>query len=179
MKTLFVLLITLIYTLLIWVPNSLAEQVRVIRVIDADTLVVEHKNTSNSTVRLACIDGPEIARAIKDKNTTDEIKKDQFLWGDIASEAVKQLLKNNNIDIKVTDIDIYGRYIADISLANGKNLQTELLKKGIVQIYPKYFKVCPNAVDKAAAQYSAHENNLGIWSDKNYVSPWTFRSRYK
>jgi micrococcal nuclease len=106
-----------------------------IRVIDGDTIDLSvdmgFKMKTEQRIRLAGIDTPEIWRR---KHTSEEYKK-----GMKAKKYVeKRLSENDNILIIRTSkgTGIYGRYIADILLADSDiSLNEELLQKGYAEVW--------------------------------------------
>jgi len=105
------------------------------RVVDGDTmdLIIDmgFKITTEQRIRLKGIDTPETWRRKKD---SDEYKR-----GMISKEyVVKRLEENDNEMVVRTEKHpgVYGRYIADIILADSDiSLNDELLQKGLAKVW--------------------------------------------
>ena len=131
------------------------ERVEVARVIDGDTVVLR----DGRHVRLLGINAPEISHhgganeegAIQAKETLERliIKSPQFL------ESDKELF------------DHYGRTLAYLFSAEGKNMNAELVRLGLVTVnlYPPNLKYSQRLI---SSQYLAELEELGIWGLPSY-----------
>jgi micrococcal nuclease len=52
--------------------------------------------------------------------------------------------------------------------------QEELLKAGMVYVYPQYINSCPNAMPFKTAESIAREGKIGLWA-RNDQRPWDYR----
>jgi endonuclease YncB( thermonuclease family) len=71
--------------------------------------------------------------------------------------------------------DKYRRTIAKIFYDNDKYLSKEIIKAGFGWWY---FKASKN-LELQKFQDDAKEKKLGLWADKNAVSPWDYRESKK
>lgn len=140
--------------------NSLAqstthlEEVNLVRVVDGDTLVVKI-DEKDEKVRLIGIDTPESVASDKSRNT---------VWGEIASDYTKSLLKDVtkvSLQYDKEPRDKYGRILAYVYVG------TEMLNMRIIEDgYAKVMTIAPNtshARDFEAAYKAAAENKKGLF----------------
>lgn len=143
------------------VNESSFEKAIVHKVIDGDTIKVEFSGGKIETVRLLLIDTPE---SVKPKTPV-------MPFGEEASNFMKKtLIKGTVIEIEkgIEERDKYGRLLAYV-WADGKNINKELLKKGLarvayVQSDTKYLEEFKKAEEKAKKE------RKGIWSLDGYVT---------
>jgi micrococcal nuclease len=161
--------------------NQLNSNYFVKRIADGDTITVTNSSGKDLKVRFACIDAPEIAHTIKERNSKKAVDKDQFKWGEKAKQRVQQLIKQGGDQVKltITDTDRYGRSVSEVRLPNGTLVQQVLTKEGLVQVYKPYLKNCPSANLVQQAEADAKKRRAGVWSDNKYVSAWEWRSKNK
>lgn len=129
------------------------------KVIDGDTI-----NINSKKIRMHGIDAPEIKQ-----NCT--IKKKEWACGKQSAFELKKIINNQITECKVTDIDIYNRYLA-ICLVNGININKMMVKKGWALAYRFYSK------DYIVEEKYAREYKLGIWIGK-FEEPYLYRKKNK
>ena len=118
------------------------EGIKVLGVLDGDTLVLEGK----TRVRLRSVDAPEIA----------------FCGGRQAKELLEKLVNNKIVLVKETILDTKGRPMALI-YANGKLINEEILKQG----WGRFHSDDTSAREALKSAYdTAREKSLGIFSPK-------------
>lgn len=161
--------------------NQLNSSYFVKRIADGDTITVTNSSGKDLKIRFACIDAPEIAHTIKERNSKKAVDKDQFKWGEKAKQRVQQLIKQGGDQVKltITDTDRYGRSVSEVRLPNGTLVQQVLTKEGLVQVYKPYLKNCPSANLVQQAEADAKKRRAGVWSDNKYVPAWEWRSKNK
>lgn len=127
---------------------------KVVGVMDGDTIEVL-KDGKAVRVRLNGIDCPE-------KNQP---------YGSKAKSYVSTLVFNKQVKVIVTDIDRYGRSVADVYLSDGTWLNKKLVEDGYAWHY-KYY-----STDKhlSASEATARKNKRGLWADNQPVPPWQYR----
>jgi len=161
LKTVFVL----IAFLLILPTPSIADQLRVVRVTDGDTIKAKI-NGMEIIVRLVGIDAPEKSRK-KNKPGQPYSRK--------ATKYLASLVLNKTITIKEYGTDRYKR-ILGVVFVNGTNANLEMIKAGLSEVYrgrqPRYF----NVKIYQDAEAEAKKANRGMWvlGDK-YISPREWR----
>jgi len=142
-------------------PQRIDESVRVNYVYDGDTIQLE----DGRKVRLIGIDTPEIFS--KKRHIPSEIKAS----GQRARTALQQQLNRVNmrvgLDYGQQRFDRYGRTLAHVFTAEGKNVQAQLIKHG----HAIAFTTPPN--DRLSHCYQqqevlARQARLGIWQLAQY-----------
>lgn len=120
--------------------------IKVTRIIDGDTIEITRQTTKR--IRYIGMDTPE---------------KDECFYTQ-SKEANKELVDKKEVGLEkdVQEIDKYGRTLAYV-FVDGKMVNEELVRQGFARVatFPPNVKY----VDKfLAAQKTAQENNLGLWS---------------
>lgn len=148
------------------------------RVSDGDTIVVVDGD-KNITVRLACMDAPEIPHTQKEKQSRKILDKNQFNWGIKAKARLQQLVNKggDRVNLTVTDTDQYGRQVSEVRLRNGTLIQQVLIQEGLALVYRPYLKKCPSASIIEQAEADAKKNLRGVWGDPKFTPPWEYRRK--
>ena len=126
----------------------------VVGVTDGDTLTVLDSNKGLTKIRLHQIDAPE--------------KKQDF--GQRSKQSLSDLTYGKPVRVEVFDTDKYGRTVGKVWV-NGLDANLEQVKRGMAWVYrqytqePAYF----------AAEQTARNGRVGLWSQSNPVPPWEFR----
>ncbi len=126
----------------------------VLRVIDGDTIVVSAAS-KKVTIRLSEIDSPE---------------KDQA-FGKEATKFTSDLVLGKTVTLSVSSVDKYGRRVAKVILADGQNLNRELVMAGLAWWY-KWFS---NDTTLGDLEAEARDKRLGLWQESKPTPPWVFR----
>ena len=136
------------------VPIWAGQTCRVTSVSDGDTITALCDGVS-TRIRLSSVDAPE---------------KDQP-YGDEATRVTAQLVLERDATIDVVDIDRYGRTVARVSLPDGRDLASELVKAGAAWHYVRYSK------DPALGglEAVARQAKVGLWAEPAPVEPSAFR----
>lgn len=128
---------------------------------DGDTLRV-NDDGRNLTIRVACIDAPEMAQAP---------------FGQQARQALQALLPVGSIvTLKTQTKDRYGRTVAEVFTPNGANAGLTLVQQGNAFAYRQYLKLCDEWAyldrEKLAERY-----RVGLWRVEGGIQrPWDFRA---
>ncbi len=128
---------------------------KVVKIKDGDTIELLGSDMQTITVRLANIDCPEKAQA----------------YGTRARQFTAEQCFGQNVTIEGNQKDQYGRTVANVILADGRNLNHELVKNGFAWEYTAY----SHDPALAALQEQARDARLGLWQDPNPTPPWKFR----
>jgi len=154
------LIIGLLTSLSLSPAAALAETSRatVLSIGDGDTIRVQ-QGTKKLTVRLACIDAPEMAQAP---------------YGQQARNYLQQrLAMGREVTLKTQTIDKYGRSVAEV--ISDINLNLALVEDGLAFAYRKYLGQC-NAKEYLDAEYRASRHRYGVWQQEGGITrPWDFR----
>lgn len=128
---------------------------KVVAVTDGDSIKVIH-NGRAERVRLSGIDCPEKRQA----------------FGNRAKQATSTLAFGHQVTVHPVGKDKYKRTLATVFLANGINLNHELVRQGYCWWFRKY---APTDAELAALEQSAREQKKGLWVDPAPVPPWEYR----
>jgi endonuclease YncB( thermonuclease family) len=124
---------------------------KVIGVTDGDTIIVLTGKNQQIKIRLEGIDCPE--------------SKHDF--GDRAKQTTLNLCFGNEVTVKETGKDRYGRTLAFVYVGE-ICINKELLR----QVMAWHFKKCNQDHELAALELKAQESKIGLWSLSNSISPW-------
>ncbi len=161
MKTLLIKISIILPLLLVPIP-ALAQNAlpTVASVGDGDTLRIRNQGKT-ITVRLGCIDAPEIA---------------QKPWGEQSRNRLRQLLPPGQaVQVRELSLDRYGRTVAEVFLGN-QPVNLQMVKEGQAVVYRQYLSGCAANKDQyLQAEAQAKQKKLGFWNQSNPVMPWDFR----
>ena len=128
----------------------------VVNVVDGDTLKININGTT-TTLRLIGIDTPE----------TVDPRKPVQCFGKEASNKAKELLSNKKVRIEKDstqgELDKYGRLLAYIYREDGLFYNEYIIEQGYAHEYT-YNLPYKYQTEFKAAEKSARENQLGLWS---------------
>ena len=138
--------------------NQVVLKMKIIGVKDGDTVEGLYYQFPMN-IRLEHIDAPE--------------KRQPF--GTKSKEKLSDLCFGKNVTIisngRNGNYDSRGRLISEIILEDGTNVNKEMVKSGLAWHYKKY----SSNLEYARLEELAMKNKVGLWSDPNAVSPWSFR----
>jgi len=140
-------------------PSSGRVKARVLSVGDGDTIRVNALG-QHITIRLACIDAPEMAQAPFGQRARDQLRS--------------MLPAGSSVLLFVQTKDRYGRSVAEI-MKGPRNINKELVSSGAAFIYWKYIAKCDRASYVSAENY-AQSKKLGVWMNGSKIQkPWEYR----
>lgn len=150
-----------LYLFILFFPFIVFSQTsaKVVGIKDGDTIVVLLGDNIQKTLRLAEVDCPENGQP----------------FGKNAKQFTSSEVFGKEIIFYQIDIDRYGRTIAKVYYDNNKYLSAELIKNGLGWFYFKY----SNNKELEKLHYEAKIKGLGLWSDKNAISPYEWRQLNK
>lgn len=136
--------------------GSMAGEVtgKVVRVIDADTIVVLDGANTQQKIRLTDIDAPERSQA----------------YGNKARQALSGKIFGKTVKVTYDGSDRYGRILGRVDY-NGRWINKELVAEGWAWLYRQY----SSDQNLAAAETAARQQHLGLWADPHPVAPWEYR----
>lgn len=140
-------------------------KLKVVSVGDGDTFRATRTTGEKVTVRLACIDAPEIKQAP---------------YGNKSRDYLRQLIPvGQSVQAKVVDTDKYGRKVAIIE-AGGKNVNLKLVSAGHAALYTEYLSNCLDIKQELlSAEATAKSARLEFWSQSNPILPKDFRRQQR
>ncbi|MCP9887838.1 thermonuclease family protein [Cyanobium sp. ATX 6A2] len=148
-------------SVLLTVPSLAGAQPQrttVISIGDGDTIRVQ-QDGRKITVRLACIDAPEMAQNPHGQRARDYLQ----LRVPIGSQV--------QLDVKTTDR--YGRTVAEV--ITGTNINLAMVEDGQAFAYRQYLDQC-NGREYLEAEDRASRRRLGVWQVPGGITkPWDFR----
>lgn len=136
-----------------------ARAATVLSVGDGDTLRVVD-GARRLTVRMACIDAPEIA---------------QRPYGPAARQRLQQLAPvGSTVTLREQTTDRYGRTVAEVFRA-GRSLNLAMVRDGQAFAYRQYLSGCDRAA-YLGAEAAASRQRLGVWAVPGGITrPWDWR----
>ncbi len=128
------------------------------KVIDGDTFKCLVFDSVPITVRLACIDAPELKQP----------------FGDYSRVELSRLLQGNNLKLlrPYNALDKYDRYICNVYSDSGF-VNMEMVRRGMAFVYSQY---CSND-NFVLAEQEAFFNGVGVHSI-TMLRPWEYRKQY-
>lgn len=148
-------------------PTTSSEEVRIIEVVDGDTIRIEWQGDSK-LVRYLLVDTPE----------TNHPRLGKQPFGEEAKSLNEKLLKDASVTIEF-DIgeryDDYGRLLAYV-YADGERVQDKLLEAGVARVAYVFPPNTRYLDELERAQNSAKEKQLGVWAYDYYVTDRGFDS---
>tara|TARA_X000000368_G_scaffold393802_1_gene359816 strand:+ start:158 stop:664 length:507 start_codon:yes stop_codon:yes gene_type:complete len=160
--------ISLIIILFLFCTYTFADfNAQVVRVIDGDTIQVKDNLGHKFKIRLLGIDTPEIKQAFG-KESSD------YLKSIVTGKKILIISKPDND--KPYTLDFYKRVLAKVIL-NGKDINLEMVKKGMAWHYKKYKNNQPFDDQQSYnyAESEARKKNIGLWVEKDPLPPWSWR----
>ena len=130
------------------------ELVKVIEVIDGNTLKVKTEAKDIFVIVLRGVDAPEISQS----------------YGDISKEAVEKRVLGKRVHLLSFGKDRFGNTLGEVRLKNGIWLHEELLKNGLA-----WKSINNNDSNHLQYELESQNNKMGLWSEKNPTPPWIFR----
>jgi endonuclease YncB( thermonuclease family) len=118
---------------------------------------LEFRLEDGRLVRLAGLDVPMIARGGFDAATPARARlADRWVGKDVAVASL------------ATKPDRWGRWLADLSTADGASAATDLLNAGFARVRPEFeTRGCES--DRLAAESTARAAGLGLWNDPDSI----------
>jgi len=129
---------------------------RVVGITDGDTLTVLKADRTQVKIRLAGIDAPETGQD----------------FGSRAKQAASEMAFGKDVTIRPTDMDRYGRTVAEVILPDGASLNREMVARGMSWWYSRY---APSDRELAALEAEARAAHCGLWSQPTPIPPWDWR----
>ncbi len=133
--------------------------VRVLRVIDGDSVKVRLPDGEEQSVRMYGIDAPELAQ---DR-------------GDEAQRLLEEIVGRGAWRLHVLDTDRYQRLVGLLYPENGSPHQSanhQMVEQGLAYWYEEYGGQEYGFDD---AERLARRAGVGVWADADAVRPWDFR----
>lgn len=121
------------------------------RIIDGDTIKVSSAGRS-LTVRIACIDAPEMS---------------ERPFGQLSQDVLTGLIGGRTrVSLDIKNNDRYGRTVAEVMRGDGLNVGFEMVKRGYATVFEKYANLCNRKILRAGNRAIA--KSRGLWSDFSF-----------
>ncbi len=134
---------------------------KVVGIQDGDTITIL-RNGRQARVRLDGVDCPELGQA----------------FGSKARERVSELAFGRVVVVRETPVsdgrDRFGRFVGQVILPDGRNLNQLLVREGLAWWYRRY---APRDAVLARLEERAREAGLGLWAGEEPEPPWLWRSQ--
>jgi endonuclease YncB( thermonuclease family) len=125
---------------------------------DGDTIRVQ-QGAKRLTIRLACIDAPEMAQAPDGANARRYLQS--------------RLRLGSSVTLKAQTVDRFGRTVAEV--IGQVNLNLALVEDGMAFAYRRYLGQC-DAKEYLDAEVRASRRRTGVWRVPGGITrPWDFR----
>ena len=160
--TYLLLLKCIVLMLLVFEVNAEVLNGTVVGISDGDTITVQDKSNNEHKVRLMGIDAPEKSQA----------------FGIEAKQTLSNYIYKKEISVEYKKLDKYKRIVGKVTL-DGKDICLKMIVDGMAWHYTEYDKE-QSKTDRdlyREAEASARNVNIGIWSEKQPVSPRIFRQK--
>ena len=142
---------------------------KVVHIIDGDTIDVLDGNNQKLRIRLLAIDTPELKQHFGYESF--------FYLNKILNGKFVTIISSPDKNKPYT-LGYYKRIIGKVVL-NGKDINLEMIKKGMAWHFIKYKKNQP--IDEShsynKAESEARKKYIGLWSEVNPLPPWKWRQQ--
>ena len=138
-------------------PAEADATTRVTGIIDGDTIRVVRQGVIRR-VRLWGIDAPEVHQP----------------YGPSAKRFTRRLAGGKLVSLQIRDIDRFGRLVAEVILADGRNLNQEIVRAGFAWRYQYYAR---REQTLQSLETEARAARRGLWAARKPMPPWEFRKR--
>ena len=129
---------------------------KVVKVSDGDTVTILTSDKTQHKIRLNDIDAPE--------------KKQAF--GNKSKDNLAKYIAGKTVTVQYQKKDKYKRVLGTIYY-NNTDINLQQVKDGYAWVYKKY----SNNQTYYKAEKIAKDKKVGLWIDKNPISPWEFRKK--
>jgi len=130
------------------------ETVKVIEVIDGNTLKVKTEAKDIFVIVLRGVDAPEVGQN----------------YGNISKVAVEKRVLGKKVHLLSFGKDRFGNTLGEVRLKDGTWLHEELLQQGLA-----WKSIDNNNSKHIQYELESREKKIGLWSDTNPTPPWIFK----
>ena len=146
----------IVYMFLLFISILFADQVKIIKIYDGDTITALTSQKEKIKIRLYGIDAPELKQP----------------FGKASKRHLIDLISNKSLNINEKGKDKYGRTLAVLYNGN-QDINAQMVIDGYAWAYDKFSK------DYVTFQQNAQLLKKGLWIDKDVVRPSDFRKLKK
>lgn len=146
------------------------------KISDGDTITVYTDDGTKLKVRLAGVDCPETPKV---NHKTGVVNKPGQPFGEEAQLYTDSIVRGKAVRVDIYDIDQYQRLLAYVFTDDGYNLNLELIRAGLAEIYIGG-EYGPYKRELEEAEEEAKSAGRGMWGlGRKYESPKEFRKRLR
>lgn len=133
---------------------------KIVGVSDGDTVTLLDQNNQQYKIRLMGIDAPENAQA----------------FGQVSKQSLSELVFNKQVVADCPSTDRYARSLCKI-FVGGIDANLAQIERGYAWHYKQYQsdQSPDDRVKYSAAEDTARQTRLAIWSESNPIPPWEYR----
>ena len=143
---------------------AVAEQYKVVRVVDGDTIVIKYGGKYEK-VRLLCVNTPESVHPDEKQNIPMGKVASKYTQKKLAGKYVKLEFEVNRLRGN------YGRLLAYV-FVDGQNLNLDLVRQGLSPYYTKYGKSQRYDSEFRLAEKQARKEKINIWGDPDLAKKY-------
>lgn len=139
------------------------ERVKVVGIVDGDTVTVLMKDKSQKRFQIKGIDSPELEQA----------------FGQQSRQRLTELILDKNVSIEYSKIKPNGEIFGKIFL-NGKEIGLEMLQTGFSWCDAEQEELLNERDTKiyCSSEIDSRSKVIGLWQDSSPQPPWEFRKTY-
>lgn len=146
----------IVYIFLLFMSILFADQIKIIKIYDGDTITALTSKKEKIKIRLYGIDAPELKQP----------------FGKASKRHLIDLISNKSLNINEKGKDKYGRTLA-VLYSGDQDINAQMVIDGYAWAYDKFSK------DYVVFQQNAQALKKGLWIDKDVVRPSDFRKLKK
>jgi micrococcal nuclease len=154
MRPYFILLFFALASSLQCAPESKGIRAHVVNLADGDSFSVR-VNGKIVKVRIYAIDAPEKGMP----------------FYKVSKEYLAKLCGNQTVTLHLVQKDRYGRWVSRVTLPDGRDAASVMIKNGLAWHYKHY----SNDPKLAALEKAARQKRIGLWRDSKPTPPWKMR----
>jgi len=135
----------------------------VIKVVDGDTISAKLDSEPDKEVKIRFL-------GVNTPETVDP-RRPVECFGKEASDFTKHLLTNQRVNLlsdpEADEVDKYGRLLRNVYLADGTDINAELVRQGFANAYVSFPQNDARKAELRALEAEAKENQRGLWNPAN------------
>jgi endonuclease YncB( thermonuclease family) len=139
---------------------------KVVSVADGDTLTLLDVSRRQHRIRLARIDAPEVGHGRREPAQA---------FGERSKASLAELAFGREARADCGAADPYQRSVCRVTVG-GVDVSVEQVRPGMAWVYRQHARNAPAYYE---AENEARQARRGLWTERNPVPPWEWRTRWK